>query len=70
MYLVELLGSAVFAMTGVFAVSKRGLDVIGALILRLVTAVGGGTARDVLMRYPVFWFQDFTSITPRQWGQR
>ena len=32
MYFVELFGSAVFAMTGVIAVSKRGLDVIGALI--------------------------------------
>jgi uncharacterized membrane protein YeiH len=62
MYLVELFGSAVFAMTGVIAVSKRGLDVIGALILGLVTAVGGGTVRDVLMRYPVFWFQDFSYV--------
>jgi uncharacterized membrane protein YeiH len=62
MYLVELLGTAVFAMTGVIAVSRRGLDVIGALLLGLVTAVGGGTARDVLMRYPVFWFQDFSYV--------
>jgi uncharacterized membrane protein YeiH len=62
MYLVELFGSAVFAMTGVIAVSRRGLDVIGALMLGLVTAVGGGTARDVLMRYPIFWFQDFSYV--------
>jgi uncharacterized membrane protein YeiH len=58
MYFIELLGTAVFAVTGVLAVSRRGLDLIGALTLGLVTAVGGGTVRDVLMRYPVFWFED------------
>lgn len=62
MYFVELLGSAVFAMTGVIAVSRRGLDVLGGIILGLVTAVGGGTVRDVMMRYPVFWFQDFSYV--------
>jgi uncharacterized membrane protein YeiH len=59
MHLVELIGTAVFAATGVLAVSKRGLDVLGAVMLGLVTAVGGGTVRDVLMRYPIFWFEDF-----------
>lgn len=62
MYAVELLGTAVFAMTGVLAVSRRGLDVVAAIILGLVTAVGGGTVRDVLMRYPVFWFEDFAYV--------
>ena len=62
MYLIELLGTFVFAMSGVIAVSRRGLDVVGALMLGLVTAVGGGTVRDVLMRYPVFWFEDFSYV--------
>jgi uncharacterized membrane protein YeiH len=59
MHVIELIGSAVFAMTGVLAVSRRGLDVVGALTLGAVTAVGGGTIRDLLMRYPIFWFGDF-----------
>jgi uncharacterized membrane protein YeiH len=62
MYLVELIGTAVFAATGVLAVSRRGLDVIGAIMLGLVTAVGGGTVRDVLIRYPIFWFENFQYI--------
>jgi uncharacterized membrane protein YeiH len=62
MYLIELLGTFVFAMSGVIAVSRRGLDVVGAIMLGLVTAVGGGTVRDVLMRYPVFWFEDFSYV--------
>ena len=41
MYLIELLGTFVFAMSGVIAVSRRGLDVVGAIMLGLVTAVGG-----------------------------
>jgi uncharacterized membrane protein YeiH len=62
MYAVELFGTAIFAITGVLAVSRRGLDLIGALVLGLVTAVGGGTVRDVLMRYQVFWFEDVNYI--------
>ena len=58
MYLIEMVGSAVFAATGVLAISRRGLDVVGAITLGLVTAVGGGTVRDLLMLYPVFWFEN------------
>jgi uncharacterized membrane protein YeiH len=62
MYAIELIGSGVFAMTGVLAVSRRGLDVVGALVPGAVTAVGGGTIRDLLMRYPIFWFGDFNYL--------
>jgi uncharacterized membrane protein YeiH len=62
MYLVELIGIAVFGATGVLAVSRRGLDVIGAAMLGIVTALGGGTLRDVLMRYPIFWFDNFDYV--------
>src|SRR6188472_760811 len=58
MYAAELIGIALFAATGVLAVSRRGLDVVGAVMLGLVTALGGGTMRDLLMRYPVFWFEN------------
>ena len=58
MYVAELIGIALFAATGVLAVSRRGLDVVGAVMLGLVTALGGGTLRDLLMRYPVFWFEN------------
>jgi uncharacterized membrane protein YeiH len=62
MHVVQLVGTAVFAATGVLAVSRRGLDVVGAITLGLVTAVGGGTVRDLLMRYPVFWFENFDYV--------
>jgi uncharacterized membrane protein YeiH len=62
MYYVELFGTAVFAITGVLAVSRRGLDVIGALVFGLVTALGGGTVRDLMIRHPIFWFEDFNYV--------
>ena len=62
MYYVELLGTAVFAITGVLAVRRRGLDVIGALVFGLVTALGGGTVRDLMIRHPIFWFEDFDYV--------
>lgn len=62
MYAIELLGVAIFAITGVLAVSRRGLDIVGAAVLGLVTAIGGGTVRDLLMRYPIFWFEDFNYV--------
>lgn len=54
--LLDLLGTAVFAISGALAAGRKQLDLIGVLTLALVTAVGGGTVRDVLIgRTPVFW---------------
>ena len=58
-YYVEMAGSAVFAISGVLAVTRRGLDVVGAVTLGLVTAIGGGTLRDVVIGIRPFWIADF-----------
>ncbi|MEO7275456.1 MAG: TRIC cation channel family protein, partial [Vicinamibacterales bacterium] len=62
MYFVELIGTAIFAITGVLAVTRRGLDVVGALMLGVVTALGGGTVRDALIGAPIFWFGDLNYV--------
>jgi uncharacterized membrane protein YeiH len=62
MYYIEMLGTAVFAITGVLVVARRGLDVFGAIALGLVTALGGGTVRDLMIRVPIFWFEDFNYV--------
>ena len=54
-----MVGTAVFAITGVLAVTRRGLDVFGALVLGIVTALGGGTVRDLIIGAPPFWINDF-----------
>ena len=58
-HLLDLLGIAVFAVSGALAAGRRGLDLLGVIVLGTVTAVGGGTIRDVLLaRYPIFWLAD------------
>jgi uncharacterized membrane protein YeiH len=61
-YYFELFGVAIFAITGVLVVARRGLDMFGALMLGMVTAVGGGTLRDVMIDAPIFWFRDFNYV--------
>ncbi|MEM8835453.1 MAG: trimeric intracellular cation channel family protein [Planctomycetota bacterium] len=52
----DLLGTFVFAITGAIAAAEKRLDFGGFLILAFITAVGGGTIRDVLLdRGGVFW---------------
>ncbi len=47
---------AIFALTGALVASRRQLDIVGFAFLACLTAVGGGTLRDVLLdRNPVFW---------------
>ena len=54
----DFVGTAVFAATGVLASSRRRMDWIGALVLAIVTATGGGTLRDLLTgQLPVFWIR-------------
>ena len=59
LYLLSLLGVAVFAASGALAAGRKGFDLIGVLVISAVTAIGGGTLRDVLLdRHPIFWIAD------------
>lgn len=53
----------VFALTGALVASRAQLDIIGFAFLAILTGVGGGTVRDVLLdRNPVFWMADPTYL--------
>ena len=59
LHLLDLVGVSVFAVSGALAAGRRGLDLLGVLVLGTVTAIGGGTIRDVLLaRHPIFWLAD------------
>jgi uncharacterized membrane protein YeiH len=59
LYLLDLIGVAVFAVSGVLVAAHSGLDLLGGLALAALTAIGGGTLRDVLLnRHPIFWIRD------------
>lgn len=55
---LDLFGTAVFAISGGLAAGEKRMDLFGVVVLAVVTAVGGGTLRDlVLGDTPVFWVQ-------------
>lgn len=59
LYYLDLAGVAVFAASGVLAARDRDLDVFGVLVVATITAIGGGTLRDLLLdRHPIFWVSD------------
>lgn len=55
---LDLMAAAVFAVTGALVASRKQMDIVGFLWLGIVTGVGGGTVRDLLISAPVFWVLD------------
>ncbi len=59
----DLLGVAVFAISGSLAAGRKGLDLLGVVVIAAITAVGGGTLRDLLLdRHPIFWIGNPTYL--------
>lgn len=58
LYTINLVGVAVFAASGALAAGRKKFDLLGVAVIAIVTAVGGGTTRDVLLDRPVFWIAD------------
>jgi len=60
-YLISLtdpIALAVFAMSGALAAAEQKLDILGFVLFGVVTGVGGGTARDLLLGVDIFWIAD------------
>ena len=55
-------GTVAFAVTAVAAVAPRGIDLFGAVVMGIITAIGGGTIRDLILDVPVFWASDLHYI--------
>ena len=56
--LIDILGTAAFAISGVFAAMDKRLDIFGIFIIAFITAIGGGTTRDLLLDVTPFWMLD------------
>lgn len=56
-FVIEMLGTVAFAISGIRLAAAKSFDWFGAYVVGLVTAIGGGTVRDVLLDIPVFWMQ-------------
>lgn len=58
-YVLDLIGTLVFAISGVLTAIDKRFDLVGSIIIGTVTAIGGGTLRDVLIgNTPVGWMLD------------
>ena len=60
-YTIDILGTIAFAISGVLVAINKKMDLFGIFIIAFVTAVGGGTLRDLLIgATPVSWMKDMT----------
>lgn len=57
---IEILGIFAFAITGIIEARRKQMDIIGTYSVAMITALGGGTLRDVLINhYPLFWMVNY-----------
>ncbi|MBF9001546.1 MULTISPECIES: TRIC cation channel family protein [Vibrio] len=59
LYSIDLFGTAIFAVSGVLLAGRLRMDPFGVIVLASVTAIGGGTIRDMALgATPVFWIRN------------
>lgn len=59
LYVLDLFGIVVFAVTGSMAAGKKRMDLFGVIVLAAATALGGGTFRDLILgAHPIFWVSE------------
>jgi len=62
-YIIDLIGTLVFAISGVLTAIDKKFDLVGSIVIGFVTAVGGGTLRDLLIgETPVGWMKDINYV--------
>ena len=59
----DILAAVVFAVSGSLVASRKGMDVMGFMWFAVITGVGGGTVRDLILNVPVFWVQNPAHVT-------
>lgn len=61
-FYVAMAGTVAFASSAVLSVAERKVDLFAAIVLGTITAVGGGTVRDIILNVPVFWAKELIYI--------
>jgi uncharacterized membrane protein YeiH len=62
-FYLNVFGTAVFAIGGALAASRKGMDVFGVVVAAVFTGIGGGTLRDLCLGVrPVNWVTDSTGL--------
>ncbi|WP_201557838.1 trimeric intracellular cation channel family protein [Psychrobacter sp. 72-O-c] len=64
LYLFDMIGIVACSISGTILAKYKNFDVFGCLLVSIVTAIGGGTVRDVILdRHPLFWMVDMSYLT-------
>jgi uncharacterized membrane protein YeiH len=63
LHFFDILAAVVFAVSGALVASRKGLDVMGFMWFAVITGVGGGTVRDLILSQPVFWVQNPANVS-------
>lgn len=58
LHVLDYAGVAVFAISGALAAGRRSMDWLGVMVIAIVTSIGGGTLRDLLLDRTAFWIRD------------
>ncbi|MCZ4695931.1 trimeric intracellular cation channel family protein [Ancylomarina euxinus] len=62
-YALDLIGTFVFAISGTLSAANKKLDLFGAFFTGFITAIGGGTLRDLILgNFPVAWISDLNYL--------
>lgn len=61
-FILDIIGVIAFTVSGVLTAMRKRMDAFGIFIVAFVTALGGGTLRDVLIEAPVIWMQNTTYL--------
>ena len=60
--LLDYLGVFFFSMSGILAASEKKLDLFGGFVIAFVTALGGGTLRDLLLNIDIVWVSNVNYV--------
>ena len=63
LFFIEVLGTLAFAVSGIRLAARKEFDWFGAYTIGVVTAIGGGTIRDLLLGAPPFWMLSWMYLT-------
>jgi uncharacterized membrane protein YeiH len=59
----DVLAAVVFAVSGSLVASRKNMDIMGFMWFAVITGVGGGTVRDLILNVPVFWVQNPVDVS-------
>lgn len=62
MFWLATIATLAFAITAVLAIADRGVDIFGVVVLGVITAVGGGTVRDLILDVQPLWVEDLVFV--------